>query len=98
MRLSFSSAASTRLLRHLAIALIGMATLGGCAYGPDGGVQGNRTSKQCQKLDQIGIVPTGSLELAAQGAFGCILLHGVQRHVAEDGQVVRAVAQSGSVL
>ena len=32
--------------------------------------QGNRTSKQCQKLDQIGIVPAGSLELAAQGAFG----------------------------
>ena len=37
MRLFWNGAASTRLLRDLAIAMIGMATLGGCAYGPDGG-------------------------------------------------------------
>ena len=37
MRLSSNSAAPTSLLRHLAIAMIGMATLGGCAYGPPGG-------------------------------------------------------------
>ena len=37
MRLSSNSAASTSLLRHLAIAMIGMATLGGCAYGPPAG-------------------------------------------------------------
>jgi hypothetical protein len=37
MRLFSSSAASTRLLRHLAIVMIGVATLGGCAYGPGGG-------------------------------------------------------------
>jgi hypothetical protein len=37
MRLCSNSAASIRLLRHLAIAMIVMATLGGCAYGPGGG-------------------------------------------------------------
>src|SRR5258707_6898283 len=46
--------------------------------------QGNRISKQSQKAVEVGIVPSGPLELSAQRAFGSLLLHGVERHMTED--------------
>src|SRR5258707_10978529 len=61
-------------------------------------VQGNRISKQSQKAVEVGIVPSGPLELSAQRAFASLLLHGVERHMTEDGEIVWSIAQSSSVL
>src|ERR1700733_1370727 len=60
--------------------------------------QGNRISEQCQEAGEICFVPSGPLEFAAQGAFRSLFLHSVQRHVAENGQIMRPVPQSGPVL
>ena len=74
----------------------GLGSRGGIPKRED--TQGNRISKQCQELGEIGIVPSGLLELAAQGAFGGVFLHDVQRHVSQDRQIVWSVAQSAPVL
>jgi hypothetical protein len=58
--------------------------------------QGNRISKQSQKAVEVGIVPSGPLELSAQRAFGSLPLHGIERHMTEDGEVVWSIAQSSS--
>ncbi|CCV05727.1 hypothetical protein MESS2_1650010 [Mesorhizobium metallidurans STM 2683] len=61
-------------------------------------VQGDRISKQGQELSEVGVVPSGALELTAQGAFGGVFLHDVDGHVAQNGEVVWTVAQSAPVL
>jgi len=61
-------------------------------------LQGNRISKQSQELGEVGIIPAGALELAAQRAFGGFFLHDIQCHVAQHREVVWAVAQSVPVL
>src|SRR5271166_751174 len=60
--------------------------------------QGNRTSEQCEKPGEVGFIPSGAHELGAQGSFCGVLLHDVQRHVAQHGEIVRAVVETGSVL
>jgi hypothetical protein len=60
--------------------------------------QRNRISKQAQKLVEIGIVPSSTLKLAAQGLLGGISLHDVQRDLPQNRDVVWAVAQSALVL
>lgn len=46
------------------------------------------------------VISTGKVELAAQGDFGSVVLHQVQRHVAQDREIVRAivVAAPGLIL
>src|SRR5271165_3516187 len=61
-------------------------------------IQGNRTSEQCEKPGEVGFIPSGAHELGAQGSFCGVLLHDVQRHVAQHGEIVRAVVETGSVL
>src|SRR5208337_5665384 len=61
-------------------------------------VQGNRISKQGQELGEICVVPSGAFEFAAQGSFGAILLHHVQRQVSQHREVVWPVVQSAPVL
>src|SRR5271165_4384777 len=61
-------------------------------------LQGNRISKQSQELGEICVIPSGAFELAAQGSFGGILLHHVQRHVSQHREVVWPVVQSAPVL
>jgi hypothetical protein len=60
--------------------------------------QVNRISKQSQEAVEVGVVPSSPLELSAHRAFGSLLLHGVERHMTEDGEVVWSIAQSSSVL
>ncbi|HTW69918.1 MAG TPA: Gfo/Idh/MocA family oxidoreductase, partial [Acetobacteraceae bacterium] len=45
--------------------------------------QGNRISEQGQQPRQVGVIPAGPLELSAQRALRRVLLHDIQRHVAE---------------
>ena len=58
-------------------------------------VQGNRISKLRQQFREIGVIPTGLLDLSAQRAFRSLFLDGVQGHVSQDRQIVRGVAQAG---
>ena len=46
------------------------------------------------------MLPTGKVELAAQGDLGSVVLHQVQRHVVQDREIVRAivVAAPGLIL
>src|SRR5271165_2380377 len=64
----------------------------------NGSAQGNRISKQGQELGEICVIPSGAFEFAAQGSFGGILLHHVQRHVSQHREVVWPVVQSAPVL
>ena len=60
--------------------------------------QGNRISREAQEAVEEVVIPCGAFELSAQGAFGSLLLHGVERHMTQHGKVFRAIAQSSSVL
>ena len=60
--------------------------------------QGNRISKQSEELVEIGIVPAGALERAAQGAFGEFFLHDVQCDVPQHRDVVWAVVVWAEVV
>jgi len=62
--------------------------------------QGNRISEQRQQAGEIGVIPAGSLELSTQRSLCAILLHDVQRHMSQHGEVVRSVigTVSGLVL
>src|SRR5271157_1207710 len=53
--------------------------------------QGNRTSEQSEEPGEIVIIPSGAHELCAQRPFCDVLLHDVQRHVAQHGEIVWGV-------
>ena len=61
-------------------------------------IQGNRISEGSEEFGEIGIVPTGPLELAAQRGLRAILLHDVEGHVSQDRKIAWPFAQSGPVL
>jgi len=60
--------------------------------------QGNRISEWFQEPGEVTVVSACAHELATQRSFGGVLLHDVQRHVAQHGQIVWAVVETGSVL
>ena len=63
-----------------------------------GGSQGNRISKSDQKLAEKSVIPSRPLEFSAQGSFGSLLPHDVQRHMAQDREIVWAIVHSVAVL
>ncbi len=63
-----------------------------------GTVQGDRFSKEGQEPGEVGFLPTGSLELSSKRSFYAVLLHDVQGHVAQNGEIVGTVSQAAPVL
>src|SRR4051812_35288445 len=62
--------------------------------------QGNRISDLGEELCEVGVVPAGPFDFDTQGAFGGFLGKEIKGHMAQDGEVMRAViaAISGIVL
>src|SRR5208282_6912333 len=56
--------------------------------------RGNYTSEKGEESGEIDVVPAGALELAAQGSLGGVLLHDVDRHMSQDGEVLGAMTRS----
>src|SRR5208283_3981982 len=63
-----------------------------------GSGQGNRTSEQSEEPSEIVIIPSGAHELCTQRPFCDVLLHDVQRHVAQHGEIVWGVVEASSVV
>src|SRR3954466_11905410 len=64
------------------------------------GTQGNRISDLGEELCEVGVLPAGPFDFDTQGAFGGFLGQEIKGHMAQDGEVMRAViaAVSGIVL
>src|SRR5271166_2748827 len=65
---------------------------------PDRTAQGNRTSEQSEEPSEIVIIPSGAHEPCTQRPFCDVLLHDVQRHVAQHGEIVWGVVEATSVV
>src|SRR5208337_518252 len=61
-----------------------------------GGSQGNRISNLSQHTGEEAVAPGGPPELFRQRALGAFATHQVECHVAQDGEVLRAVVQAVS--
>src|SRR3954471_18863954 len=68
--------------------------------GMPSGRQGNRISDLGEELCEVGVLPAGPFDFDTQGAFGGFLGQEIKGHMAQDGEVMRAViaAVSGIVL
>ena len=59
-----------------------------------GFLQGYRTSNLSEDFGEECVLPSGPLDLDAQGALGRLLADEIEGHVAEDGEVVGAVVEA----
>jgi hypothetical protein len=56
--------------------------------------QGNRISNLSEDFGEECVLPSGPLDLDAQGTLGRLLADEIEGHVAEDGEVVGAVVEA----